>query len=48
MLLLEEKVKKLGLKHIGLHVFGHNTAAVQLYNSLDYDTTSIMMEKALL
>jgi ribosomal protein S18 acetylase RimI-like enzyme len=47
MLLLEEKVKSLGLKHIGLHVFGHNHRAHELYKKLGYATTNIVMEKTL-
>lgn len=47
MLLLEEKVKYLGLKHIGLHVFGHNHRAYELYKKLGYVETNIVMEKVL-
>jgi ribosomal protein S18 acetylase RimI-like enzyme len=47
MLLLEEKVKALGLKNIGLHVFGHNHRAIGLYQSLNYQTTNLVMEKEL-
>jgi ribosomal protein S18 acetylase RimI-like enzyme len=47
MLLLEEKVKYLGLKHIGLHVFGHNNRAYELYKKLGYVETNIVMEKVL-
>lgn len=47
MVLLEDKVKALGLKHIGLHVFGHNKVARQLYESLGYEITNLNMEKTL-
>jgi ribosomal protein S18 acetylase RimI-like enzyme len=47
MLLLEEKVKALELKHIGLHVFGHNHRAHELYKKLGYIETNIVMEKTL-
>jgi ribosomal protein S18 acetylase RimI-like enzyme len=47
MILLEDEVKKLGLKHIGLHVFGHNTVARSLYEKLGYETTNVNMEKKL-
>lgn len=47
MLLLEEKVKSLGLKHIGLHVFGHNHRAYELYKKLGYVEINIVMEKVL-
>ena len=47
MLLLEDEVKKLGLKHIGLHVFGHNKIARGLYESMGYKITNLNMEKVL-
>lgn len=47
MLLLEETVLKLGLKEIGLHVFGHNTRARNLYEKLGYRATNIQMSKKL-
>ena len=45
--LLEPIVRRLGLKRIGLHVFGHNPAAQALYQSLGYGVTGINMVKAL-
>lgn len=42
---IEILAKKLGLKHIGLHVFGHNKAARHLYEKLGYRETDIVMEK---
>lgn len=45
MLLLEEEVKRQDLKHIGLHVFGYNEKAIKLYQSLNYQTTDLVMEK---
>lgn len=47
MLLLEEEVKALGIDEIGLHVFGFNTRAIQLYQALGYETTDLMMAKKL-
>jgi ribosomal protein S18 acetylase RimI-like enzyme len=47
MKLLEDKVRSLGLYHIGLHVFGHNTIARNLYTSLGYEVTNLNMEKKL-
>lgn len=47
MLLIEEEVKKLGLKEIGLHVFGFNETAIRLYQSLGYQTTDLVMAKSL-
>ncbi len=47
MLLIEEKARELGLKSIGLHVFGSNKVARNLYESVGYETTSVNMSKAL-
>lgn len=47
MELLEVEVKKLGLRHIGLHVFGHNTIARNLYEKVGYQITNVNMEKEL-
>ena len=42
---LEDKVRDMGLSGIALHVFGHNTGARALYESLGYATTNITMFK---
>lgn len=47
MQLLEDEVNKLGLTRIGLHVFGYNEPAIQLYKKLGYLTTDLVMEKKL-
>ena len=47
MTLLEHEVKKHGLSRIGLHVFGNNSTAIKLYQSLGYLTTDLVMEKYL-
>ncbi|HXN92242.1 MAG TPA: GNAT family N-acetyltransferase [Candidatus Sulfotelmatobacter sp.] len=47
MLRLEEEARGLGLDAIGLHVFGHNTAARPLYEKLGYVPTNINMTKGL-
>jgi len=47
MLRLEEEARRLGLESIGLHVFGHNTAARPLYEKLGYVPTNINMTKRL-
>lgn len=47
MLLIEDKARELGLKSIGLHVFGYNTVAKNLYESVGYETTSLNMIKQL-
>lgn len=42
---LEDEARSLGAEHIGLHVFGHNLAARQLYEKLGYEITNINMRK---
>lgn len=44
---IERVAKEIGIKKIGLHVFGHNKAARRLYEKLGYIETNIKMEKAL-
>ena len=44
---IEAKVKALGLRRIGLHVFGKNTAARRLYERMGYEATNINMVKEL-
>jgi ribosomal protein S18 acetylase RimI-like enzyme len=45
--LLEERARELGATSIGLHVFGHNVAARQMYEKLGYVATNIQMVKKL-
>ena len=47
MLALESTVKPLGANHIDLNVFGDNTVAVRLYESLRYKPTAMNMRKEL-
>jgi ribosomal protein S18 acetylase RimI-like enzyme len=47
MLALEEWARARGIATIGLHVFGHNTGAWQLYKRLGYVETNVQMEKRL-
>ena len=47
LLALEDKICKLGLAGVALHVFGHNTDAHALYVKLGYLTTNINMFKSL-
>ena len=47
MLLLEDEVRKLGLDHVALNVFGGNDVARSLYRSLGYAETAVWMRKAL-
>ena len=45
--LLEERARELGATSIGLHVFGHNVAAREMYEKLGYVATNIQMVKTL-
>lgn len=45
MRLLEDQVRQVGLRRIGLHVFGHNAAAQALYRKVGYEVTNINMAK---
>jgi ribosomal protein S18 acetylase RimI-like enzyme len=45
---IEVVAKNLGLKKIELHVFGHNKAAINLYEDLEYAVTNMCMSKKLL
>ncbi|AMM20112.1 hypothetical protein AX769_07965 [Frondihabitans sp. PAMC 28766] len=47
MLLAEQKAKELGAATLGLNVFGFNTVARGLYESLGYEPTAIQMRKPL-
>lgn len=47
MLAIEGIGKSLGIETIGLHVFAHNPAAMQLYKNLGYEVTSQNMVKRL-
>jgi RimJ/RimL family protein N-acetyltransferase len=47
MLALETTVRPLGTQHIDLNVFGDNTVAVRLYESLGYKPTAMKMRKEL-
>lgn len=43
--LAESEVRKLGLKSMGLHVFGHNEVAINLYEKTGFRTTNRIMVK---
>jgi ribosomal protein S18 acetylase RimI-like enzyme len=47
MELAEEEIRKLGGTSLGLNVFGWNTAARLLYESLGYRVTSLQLRKSL-
>lgn len=44
---IEVIAKELGMKKIELHVFGHNKVARNLYESLEYETTNVIMAKTI-
>mgnify|MGYP000872496672 CR=1 FL=1 len=45
MELIEAEAQKRGATRIGLHVFGFNSRAINLYSSLGFETTDLVMEK---
>lgn len=47
MLLAENYARSQGAATLGLNVFGFNTTARQLYESVGYETTSLKMRKTL-
>jgi len=47
MLLAEEQARAAGAVELGLNVFGYNTVARALYESLAYETVSMQMRKQL-
>ena len=47
MLALEEFLRARGIKSINLHVFGHNTVAISLYEKLGYRPTNMNLRKFL-
>jgi ribosomal protein S18 acetylase RimI-like enzyme len=44
---LDEKLKLMNVESVGLHVFGDNTTAQELYKKVGYQITGIQMKKAL-
>ena len=42
---LDQKLIELGAESVGLHVFGHNTTAFELYKKMGYKVTNINMRK---
>jgi ribosomal protein S18 acetylase RimI-like enzyme len=47
MLEIETVAKDLGFSKIDLHVFGHNRKARNLYETLEYEVTNVIMSKKL-
>lgn len=45
--LLDKKAEELNADKVSLHVFGHNTAAISLYEKSGFQTTNINMAKFL-
>jgi ribosomal protein S18 acetylase RimI-like enzyme len=45
MVLAEERARELGATDLGLNVFGYNTVARHLYESLGYETMAVQMRK---
>ena len=44
---MEAKVLELGIHKISLHVFGHNSPAISLYEKIGFSPTNILMSKEL-
>jgi ribosomal protein S18 acetylase RimI-like enzyme len=44
---IEEVARQHGMDRIALHVFGHNSGAIRLYEKLGYAATNIQMAKSL-
>ncbi|UQZ37472.1 GNAT family N-acetyltransferase [Paenibacillus sp. PK3_47] len=47
LLALDDKAREMGVTKIGLHVFGQNTRAFELYQKMGYLVTDITMSKTL-
>jgi ribosomal protein S18 acetylase RimI-like enzyme len=47
MLMLEDKAREMGVKSLGLHVFGSNRIARNLYEAIGYEITNVNMSKTL-
>jgi ribosomal protein S18 acetylase RimI-like enzyme len=47
MLMLEDKAREMGLNTLGLHVFGSNRIARNLYEAIGYEITNVNMSKTL-
>lgn len=47
MLALDEEAREMGVTRIGLHVFGQNNRAFELYKKMGYIVTDITMSKDL-
>lgn len=43
---LDEKLQSMQVESVGLHVFGFNTHAIELYKKAGYEITNIQMSKA--
>lgn len=45
LIALDKKLIEMGAESVGLHVFGHNTNAFELYKKTGYEVTNINMRK---
>ena len=43
----EDEIRRLGIKSVGLHVFGQNEVAINLYKKSGFSPTNIIMRKEL-
>lgn len=47
LLVMDEKLKSMNVESVGLHVFGDNTTAQELYKKAGFKITGIQMKKVL-
>lgn len=47
LMALDEKLKSMNVESVGLHVFGDNTTAQELYKKMGFQITGIQMKKSL-
>lgn len=47
LMALDEKLKSMNVESVGLHVFGDNRTAQELYKKMGFQTTGIQMKKVL-
>jgi ribosomal protein S18 acetylase RimI-like enzyme len=47
LIAMDEKLKAMGVESVGLHVFGDNITAQELYKKMGYQITGIHMKKEL-